>query len=126
MRRSIVIAVLIGTVVGFVGAEYAFATPFCSSCPLSCSDLGLGKKDCSYVEGGGDSCCVDLTQKGLDVARAFDRNRNQNNNHGSGGYNRDERCPAGFQQSEQKCSQDERRRGCKDIRLPNGIGCVRR
>ena len=125
MRRSIIVAMVIGTVVGFVGAEYAFATPFCSSCPLSCADLGLGKKDCSYVEGGGDSCCVDLTQRGLDVARAFDRARNQNTTSG-GGYNQNERCPAGFQQSEQKCSQEERRRGCKDIRLPNGIGCVRR
>ncbi len=37
-----------------------------------------------------------------------------------------ESCPAGFSPSEQKCSQDERRRGCKDIRLPGGLGCVRR
>lgn len=35
-------------------------------------------------------------------------------------------CPPGFSPSEQKCSPDERRRGCKDIRLPGGLGCVRR
>ena len=37
-----------------------------------------------------------------------------------------ERCPPGFSPSERKCSQDERRRGCKDIRLPGGLGCVNR
>lgn len=37
-----------------------------------------------------------------------------------------DRCPSGFSPSEQKCSPDERRHGCKDIRLPSGLGCVRR
>lgn len=37
-----------------------------------------------------------------------------------------EQCPPGFSPSEQKCSPEERRRGCKDIRLPGGLGCVRR
>ena len=37
-----------------------------------------------------------------------------------------ERCPAGFSPSEQKCTQDERRRGCRDMRLPGGLGCVDR
>lgn len=37
-----------------------------------------------------------------------------------------ERCPAGFSPSEHKCSSDERRRGCKDMRMPGGLGCVRR
>ena len=39
---------------------------------------------------------------------------------------RAETCPAGFSPSEQKCSQDERRRGCKDIRMDGGLGCVKR
>ena len=39
---------------------------------------------------------------------------------------REERCPSGFSPSEQKCSTEERRRGCKDMRLPGGLGCVRR
>lgn len=37
-----------------------------------------------------------------------------------------ERCPSGFSPSENKCSVEERRRGCKDMRLPGGLGCVRR
>jgi hypothetical protein len=39
---------------------------------------------------------------------------------------REERCPSGFSPSEQKCSREERQRGCKDMRLPGGLGCVRR
>lgn len=39
---------------------------------------------------------------------------------------REERCPSGFSPSENKCSVEERRRGCKDMRLPGGLGCVRR
>lgn len=38
----------------------------------------------------------------------------------------EEHCPSGFQPSERKCSSDERRHGCKDVRLPGGLGCVRR
>jgi len=37
-----------------------------------------------------------------------------------------ERCPPGFSPSERKCSPDERRRGCRDIRLNSGLGCVAR
>jgi len=37
-----------------------------------------------------------------------------------------ERCPSGFSPSENKCSGEERKRGCKDMRLPGGLGCVRR
>lgn len=37
-----------------------------------------------------------------------------------------EHCPSGFSPSEQKCSSEERKHGCKDIRLPGGLGCVRR
>lgn len=37
-----------------------------------------------------------------------------------------ERCPPGFSPSEQKCSREERRRGCRDMRLPGGLGCVSR
>jgi hypothetical protein len=39
---------------------------------------------------------------------------------------RQERCPSGFSPSERKCSQEERRRGCRDMRLPGGLGCVSR
>lgn len=37
-----------------------------------------------------------------------------------------ETCPSGFSPSENKCSAEERRRGCKDMRLPGGLGCVHR
>lgn len=37
-----------------------------------------------------------------------------------------ERCPSGFSPSERKCSKEERKRGCKDMRLPGGLGCVSR
>lgn len=39
---------------------------------------------------------------------------------------REERCPSGFTPSEKKCTPEERRRGCKDMRLPGGLGCVKR
>lgn len=38
----------------------------------------------------------------------------------------EEHCPSGYSPSENKCSQEERRRGCKDMRLPGGLGCVHR
>ena len=37
-----------------------------------------------------------------------------------------ESCPSGFSPSERKCTSDERRHGCRDIRLPGGLGCVSR
>ena len=37
-----------------------------------------------------------------------------------------ERCPAGFTPSENKCSKEERKHGCKDIRMSSGLGCVKR
>jgi hypothetical protein len=39
---------------------------------------------------------------------------------------REERCPSGFSPSENKCSREERQRGCRDMRLPGGLGCVSR
>lgn len=35
-----------------------------------------------------------------------------------------ERCPSGFRPSERKCSDKERRKGCKDMRTGSGLGCV--
>ncbi len=35
-----------------------------------------------------------------------------------------ERCPSGYTPSENKCTQQERKKGCKDIRQPGGLGCV--
>ena len=38
----------------------------------------------------------------------------------------EEECPAGFEESEDRCTEEERENGCKDIRLDNGKGCVSR
>ena len=37
-----------------------------------------------------------------------------------------EQCPSGLSPSERRCSDKERQRGCRDIRLPGGLGCVSR
>lgn len=100
------------------------ATPHCRTCPYSCNDLGMGSKDCSFVSQSRGVCCLDLTKKALEVAMA------QEQVGGAPGANRPlqvrEECPPGFRPSEQKCSQAERSRGCKDMRLPGGLGCVKR
>lgn len=35
----------------------------------------------------------------------------------------EERCPPGFVPGNHRCSDDERRRGCKDMRMPGGTTC---
>lgn len=104
-----------------IGINPANSEPHCRPCPYSCDDLGLGRKDCSEISSSRGVCCVDLSSKGYKLAQAQDSvlansqpSRSQ------------DRCPPGFSPSEQKCSQNERRRGCKDIRLPSGLGCVNR
>ncbi|MCO6431349.1 MAG: hypothetical protein J5J00_10850 [Deltaproteobacteria bacterium] len=102
------------------------ADPHCRACPYDCSDLGLGKKDCSFVSNARGICCVDLTKKGMAIALAQERALGSSGHAPAPAAQNNHRCPPGFQQSEQKCSQKERKHGCKDIRLPNGIGCVKR
>jgi hypothetical protein len=106
------------------GSVVASATPHCRACPYSCSDLGMGGKDCSFVSESRGVCCLDLTKKALEVAMAQEQVARQP------GANRPlsvrEECPRGFRPSEQKCSPDERRRGCRDMRMPGGLGCVSR
>ena len=96
------------------------ATPNCRTSPYSCADLGLGKKDCSFVSETRGVCCVDLTQKGLELAAAQEAALKGNV------ANRAEQCPAGFTPREQRCSNVERAKGCRDMRLANGQGCVKR
>ena len=105
----------------------AFAIPYCSSTEqVNCAKFGIEGKDCHQTDSEGRTQCIDVSPRGMEIIeRMGERGR------GRDGYNdrRDEyqeRCPQGFQQSEQKCSSEERRRGCKDIRLDSGIGCVRR
>jgi len=101
-----------------VGAPLAaFATPHCQECPYTCADLGLGKKDCSQLSEARGLCCVDLTQKGLDLAKEQERLLAKNKVSTP--------CPPGFTPSEQRCSDSERKRGCRDQRVgPERTGCV--
>ncbi len=106
----------------FVGMSAGIATaePYCQSCPYSCDDLGLGRKDCSPISSSRGMCCVDLSGRGLDLAHAQDHALQDGARPQPAAA---ERCPSGFSPSEQKCSVEERRRGCKDMRLPGGLGC---
>ena len=66
----------------------------------------------------------------FEVNRAYDGRPAYNDSPPPQSYNpparRVESCPAGFSPSEQRCSPEERRRGCKDIRMDSGLGCVKR
>ena len=123
MKTSFACSAL-GSIILFVGLfanlQVASADPYCRACPYTCDDLGLGRKDCSELSRSRGLCCLDLTEKGLKLARA------QEEALGNNAVAQAEHCPSGFQPSEQKCTQDERRSGCKDIRLPGGLGCVHR
>jgi hypothetical protein len=98
-------------------SQEAFATPHCQPCPYSCSDLGLGHKDCSQASNAGGVCCVDLTQKGLELAQA--REGIAGNTNASAAP-----CPPGFHPRSSKCSPQDRQHGCKDLRGPTGQTCV--
>jgi len=121
---NISMATALGSLIFLLGLgvfpDRVSADPYCQACPYSCDDLGLGRKDCSELSSSRGLCCLDLTQKGLKLAQAQAAALN------SGAVAAAERCPSGFQPSEQKCTQAERRNGCKDIRLPGGLGCVNR
>jgi hypothetical protein len=109
------LVLLFVTILLSVSMSDANAIPRCQKCPYSCSDLGLGKKDCSFVSDSGGVCCVDLSGKGSEIAEARAKVTSQEVSS----------CPAGFTPSEQRCSDQERRRGCRDQRVgPNRMGCV--
>lgn len=107
--------------------QSVYAIPRCQSCPYSCAYLDLGGKDCSNTSVSRGLCCVDLSREGMEIANAQQQ--------ALGAYSsRDyraqprvaEHCPSGFRPSEDKCRPEERRKGCKDIRMPGGLGCVNR
>jgi hypothetical protein len=117
MKRLILLSLIAAaTTLGL--AAPAHATPHCQKCPYSCSDLGLGKKDCSQLSESRGLCCVDLTQKGLELAKEQERAL-------ANSQAQRVSCPPGFKPSERSCSPDERKRGCRDMRVgPNNMGCV--
>lgn len=99
-----------------------FAIPYCSSTEqVNCAKYGIGGKDCHQTDSDGRTQCVDVSERGMEAIRG----RGQGSDEYRGRHDQ-ERCPQGYQQSEQKCSNDERRHGCKDIRLDSGLGCVKR
>ncbi len=109
------------------GASTAVADPYCRKCPASCASMGLNKKDCRDISSSAGLCCVDVNDRGMDYVKEQDRVLASNQPVSQPGVSAaQDRCPAGFQPSEQKCSPQERQHGCKDIRLPSGLGCVHR
>jgi len=77
---------------------------------------------------------IDRERDRLDRERRdLEREKDRQNSYRPPVYNppvqqqpRAESCPSGFSPSENKCSSEERKRGCKDMRLPGGLGCVSR
>lgn len=116
--RSLALFLLVVSTVVFNPVS---ATPNCRQCPYTCSDLGLGKKDCSVVSEVRGVCCLDLTKKGLEIAAAQEAALKDKTTAAVR-----EQCPAGFSPREQRCSPGERAKGCKDVRLSSGMGCVKR
>ncbi len=120
MKKNVALITLIVALATAL-ASSASATPYCQPCPYDCDEIGLGDKDCSELPGRGSACCVDLTKKGLELAQEQSSVDDEDEDEDD-----DEQCPAGFEESEEKCTSEERAEGCKDIRLDNGTGCVDR
>lgn len=130
----------------------ALAEEVCRACPFDCRGIGASDKDCKNLSSsrGYGQCCVDLDDRGQDqLRRQDDYNSNSRNTYNPRqndsrqydsrqydsrqrdpgayddrtGYNPGD-CPSGFHVNERKCTDDERRRGCKDMRSPSGLTCV--
>lgn len=118
MKSRLIVAV-ISALLFTLNAAGAWADPHCQRCPYDCDDLGLGHKDCSELSESRGLCCVDLTKKGMRLALEQERALEEEDDED------DAECPAGFTPSERRCTPDERRRGCHDMRIPpNNMGCV--
>jgi hypothetical protein len=61
-----------------------------------------------------------------ELHRQQEHNRQQQAQHAPQQQPLQTHCPPGYVQSEQKCTDKERKHGCKDVRLNSGIGCVHR
>jgi hypothetical protein len=104
-----------------------FAIPYCSSTEqVNCAKYGIGGKDCHQTDSEGRTQCIDVSEKGMEIIQHMGDQDRGGDEYRDRRHEYQDRCPQGYQQSEQKCSNEERRHGCKDIRLNSGIGCVRR
>ena len=117
------------------------ADELCRPCPFDCAGIGLKSKDCSYRQSRvPGECCVDLNGRGMDRLREVDqinqRNAQYGNQYGNpygnqyGGSHGDRPgevqgdCPPGYHINDRNCTDDERRRGCSDLRSPSNQRCV--
>lgn len=53
-----------------------------------------------------------------------ERERQREQQHHQQQQHLDDRCPPGFYHSEVRCTPEDRKRGCKDLKAPSGRGCV--
>jgi hypothetical protein len=71
-----------------------------------------------------------LERERRELEEERERHEREDRNHHGGSISppppRVEHCPSGFSPSERKCTNEERRKGCRDMRLSNGMGCVDR
>jgi len=109
-------------VFSLVGVCPVLADPYCQACPFSCADVGLGRKDCGELREARGLCCLDLTDRGMEIAR--EQERVLGSRAPQQAQPRAAVCPPGYTRSERSCSKEERRRGCTDRRQTDGTGCV--
>lgn len=119
-------------------AVLAAAELVCRPCPFDCQGIGFtNDRHCSFRQGRAGECCVDLDGRGMDKLRETDQINQRNAQYGGGGYaqgyggSHGDRpgevqgdCPNGYHMNDRKCTDDERRRGCSDLRSPSGRLCV--
>ena len=110
----------------------AFADEVCRPCPFDCEGIGAGRKDCKNLSSHRGQCCVDLDDRGKDKLEDKDYentygHRSRLNDPGAyddkNGYQPGD-CPVGYHVNDRPCTNDERRRGCNDVRSPSGQTCV--
>ena len=127
MKYKILSAFLLtNLILGLSNVAPSFADEICRPCPFDCSGIGLSSNHCGQRAQRFDQCCVDLDGEGQNQLRMKDqenRNNTYNSNNNNSGYNQQE-CPSGFNPRRDKCSPDERARGCKDTRSASGQSCI--
>ena len=126
LQYKIIIAIM------FVAtSHFAYADELCRACPFDCNGIGASSKHCSGREFRNGQCCVDLDRDGQEQLRIKDLQNSSYNSRSNdagayddrAGYNPGD-CPSGFHVNDRKCSDDERRRGCNDMKSRSGLTCV--
>lgn len=121
----------------------ASADEVCRPCPFDCEGIGAGRKDCKNLSAYRGQCCVDLDDRGKDQLEDRDRENtygrhpryDREDRYGRSRYNDpgayDDKngfqpgdCPVGYHVNDRPCTNDERQRGCSDLRSRSGQTCV--